>query len=205
RRRGVPWSAIAGTSNQSDYLSHYVANHMFFRIALAGSRRILVDHIEFCNRLAPNWNPMSVVGQHMQQAGATPAGAMAVALATALQNADACRARRMDPDRFLPRFTFFFDLSISFFEEIAKLRAGRRIWTRIARDRFGAKEPRAWRFKFHAQTSGVDLTRQQPLNNIARVAVHALAAHLRRAQTPPHDQQHRGAAVPGGRAGAPAG
>ena len=175
RRRGVPWSAIAGTSNQSDYLSHYVANHMFFRIALAGSRRILVDHIEFCNRLAPKWNPMSVVGQHMQQAGATPAEAMAFALATAIQNAEDCRARGLDPDRFLPRFTFFFDLSISFFEEIAKLRAGRRIWARIARDRLGAQDPRAGRFKFHAQTSGVDLTRQQPLNNIARVAVQAMA------------------------------
>jgi len=175
RRRGVPWSAIAGTSNQSDYLSHYVANHMFFRIALPGARRILVDHIEFCNRLAPKWNPMSVVGQHMQQAGATPAEAMAFALSTAIQNAEDCRARGMDPDRFLPRFTFFFDLSISFFEEIAKLRAGRRIWARVARERLGAKDPRAWRFKFHAQTSGVDLTRQQPLNNIARVAVQAMA------------------------------
>ena len=81
----------------------------------------------------------------------------------------------MDPDRFLPRFTFFFDISISFFEEIAKFRAGRRIWARIARERFGAKDPRSWRFKFHAQTSGVDLTRAQPLNNVARVAVQAMA------------------------------
>ena len=81
----------------------------------------------------------------------------------------------MDPDAFLPRFTFFFDISISFFEEIAKFRAGRRIWARLARERFGAKDPRSWRFKFHAQTSGVDLTRQQPLNNVARVAVQAMA------------------------------
>src|SRR5689334_19663870 len=175
RRRGVPFAAIAGTSNQSDYLSHYVANHMFFRIALPGARRILSDHIDYCVRALPRWNPMSVVGQHMQQAGATPAQAMAFTLATALQNADDCVARGMDPDAFLPRFTFFFDVSLSFFEEVAKFRAGRRLWARLVRERYGAKDPRSLRFKFHAQTSGVDLTRQQPLNNVARVTVQAMA------------------------------
>jgi len=175
RRRGTPWSAITGTSNQSDYLSHYVANHMFFRIALPGARRILGDHIDFCNRHVPKWNPMSVVGQHMQQAGATPAEAMAFTLSSAVQNARDCIDRGMAPDAFLPRFTFFFDISISFFEEIAKFRAGRRIWARLAREQLGARDPRSWRFKFHGQTSGVDLTRQQPLNNIARVAVQAMA------------------------------
>ena len=89
---------------------------------------------------------MSVVGQHMQQAGASPAEAMAFTLSAAIQNAQDCIVRGMDPDRFLPRFTFFFDISISFFEEIAKLRAGRRIWARIARERLGAKDPRAWRY-----------------------------------------------------------
>ena len=178
KRRGVPWNSISGTSNQSDYLSHYVANHMFFRIALPGARRILGDHIDFCNRFVPKWNPMSVVGQHMQQAGATPAEAMAFTFASALQNADDCVARGMDPDQFLPRFTFFFDISLSFFEEVARFRAGRRIWARLVRERYGAKDPRSWRFKFHAQTSGVDLTRQQPLNNIARVTVQAMAGIL---------------------------
>ena len=175
RKRGTPWSRISGTSNQSDYLSHYVANHMFFRIALPGARRILGDHIAFCNQQVPRWNPMSVVGQHMQQAGATPAEAVAFAISTAVQNADDCIARGMDPDDFLPRFTFFFDISISFFEEVAKFRAARRIWAKVARERLGARDPRSWRFKFHAQTSGVDLTRQQPLNNIARVTVQAMA------------------------------
>ncbi len=175
RRRGTDWKMISGTSNQSDYLSHYVANHMFFRIALPGARRILTDHIEFCNRYLPKWNPMSVVGQHTQQAGATPAEAVAFTLCTAIQNARDCIARGMDPDQFLPRFTFFFDVSISFFEEIAKFRAARRIWTGLTRDVLGAKDPRSWRFKFHAQTSGVDLTRQQPLNNISRVTVQAMA------------------------------
>jgi len=178
KRRGTDWRSVSGTSNQSDYISHYVANHMFFRIALPGARRILGDHIEFCNRHVPKWNPMSVVGQHMQQAGATPAEALAFTLSTAIQNAEDCVARGMDPDQFLPRFTFFFDISISFFEEVAKFRAARRIWARVTRERFGAKDPRAWRFKFHAQTSGVDLTRQQPLNNIARVTVQAMAGIL---------------------------
>ena len=178
KRRGVDWRAIRGTSNQSDYLSHYVANHMFFRIALPGARRILTDHTEFCNSRVPNWNPMSVVGQHMQQAGATPAEAMGFTLASAIQYAEDCSARGMQPDAFLPRFTFFFDISVSLFEEIAKFRAGRRIWARITRERFGARDPRSWRFKFHGQTSGVDLTRQQPLNNIARVTVQAIAGIL---------------------------
>jgi len=174
-RRGVPWDRVTGTSNQSDYVSHFIANHMFFRLALPGARRVLIDHIAFADQRLPGWNPLSVVGQHMQQAGATPAEAMALTLCTAIQYADDCMARGLAPDRILPRFTFFFDVSISFFEEVAKFRAGRRLWQRIARERFGATDPRAWRFKFHAQTSGVDLTRQQPLNNISRVTVQAMA------------------------------
>ncbi|MEH6408887.1 MAG: acyl-CoA mutase large subunit family protein [Hyphomonas sp.] len=175
KRRGIPFEKITGTSNQSDYISHYVANHMFYRLSQPGSRRLLVDHVAYCREYLPNWNPVSVVGQHMQQAGATPAETMGFTLSTAIQYAEDCIARGMDPDAILPRFTFFFDISISFFEEIAKFRAGRRIWARIAKDRLGAKNPRSWRFKFHAQTSGVDLTAQQPLNNIARVAVQATA------------------------------
>jgi methylmalonyl-CoA mutase, N-terminal domain len=174
-RRGIAWNRVTGTSNQSDYISHFVANHMFYRLSLPGARRVLMDHIAWCRVHVPRWNPMSVVGQHMQQAGATPAEAMAFTLSTAVQNAEDCLARGMDPDEFLPRFTFFFDISLSFFEEIAKFRAGRRIWARLARERLGAKDPRAWRFKFHGQTSGVDLTRQQPLNNIARVTAQAMA------------------------------
>ena len=175
KRRGIAWQKITGTSNQSDYLSHCVANHMFFRLALPGARRVLTDHIQFANESLPGWNPLSVVGQHTQQAGATPAEAMGFTIAAALQYAEDCIARGLDADRFLPRFTFFFDISISFFEEIAKFRAGRRLWARLARERLGAKDPKAWRFKFHGQTSGVDLTRQQPLNNIARVTAQAMA------------------------------
>lgn len=175
KRRGVPWTKITGTSNQSDCISHFVANHMFFRLALQGARRVIVDHIAFVNQHVPGWNPLSIVGQHMQQAGATPAEAMAFTLCSGIQYAEDCITAGMDPDLFLPRFTFFFDVSVSFFEEVAKFRAGRRIWARLCRERFGAKDPRSWRFKFHGQTSGVDLTRQQPLNNVARVTTQAMA------------------------------
>jgi methylmalonyl-CoA mutase N-terminal domain/subunit len=175
KRRNVAWTDVSGTSNQSDYLSHFVANHMFYRLSLPGSRRVLIDHLAFCLESVPKWNPVSVVGQHMQQAGATPAETMGLTLSTALQYAEDCLAHGLDIDYVLRRFTFFFDISISFFEEIAKFRAGRRIWARLARERLGAKSPASWRFKFHGQTSGVDLTAQQPLNNIARVAAQAMA------------------------------
>ncbi|MBF0276435.1 MAG: acyl-CoA mutase large subunit family protein [SAR324 cluster bacterium] len=174
-RRNIPLKNISGTSNQSDYISHFVANHMFFRLSLSGSRRMLLDHIEYCQKNLPYWNPISIVGQHMQQAGATPAEAMAFTLSTAIQYADDCIERGMEPDTFLPRFSFFFDISISIFEEVAKFRSGRRLWAQITRERFNAKDPRSWRFRFHGQTSGVDLTRQQPLNNIARVTAQAIA------------------------------
>ena len=175
KRRNIPWDQVTGTSNQSDFISHFVANHMFFRLALNGARRVFVDHVAFANQQVPRWNPVSVVGQHMQQGGATPAEAMAFTLSTAIQFAEDCMARDMAPDTFLPRFTFFFDISISFFEEVAKFRAGRRIWARVTKERLGAKDISSHRFKFHAQTSGVDLTRQQPLNNISRVTAQAMA------------------------------
>ena len=175
KRRNVSWDQVTGTSNQSDFISHFIANHMFYRLNLHGARRVFVDHVAFANDHVPRWNPVSVVGQHMQQAGATPAEAMALTLSTAIQFADDCSARGMDPDKFLRRFTFFFDISISFFEEVAKMRAGRRIWARVVRERLGAKSTEAQRFKFHGQTSGMDLTRQQPLNNIARVTTQAIA------------------------------
>jgi methylmalonyl-CoA mutase N-terminal domain/subunit len=175
KRRGVSWDKVTGTANQSDYISHFVANHMFYRLSLPGARRVFVDHVDFCRKQVPNWNPVSVVGQHMQQAGATPAETMGFTLSTAIQYVEDCLERGMDIDHLLRRFTFFFDISISFFEEVAKFRAGRRIWARIAKERFGAKDPRSWRFKFHGQTSGADLTQQAPLNNIARVTVQAMA------------------------------
>jgi len=196
KRRGISWDRVTGTSNQSDYISHFAANHMFYRLSLPGSRRMLLDHIAFCREHVPNWNPVSVVGQHMQQAGATPAEAMGFTLSTALQYAEDCIARGMDPDVVLPRFTFFFDISISFFEEVGKFRAGRRIWARLARERLGAKDPQSWRFKFHGQTSGVDLTAQQPLNNIARVTTQAIAGILSGLQSMHTDSYDEVTSVP---------
>lgn len=178
RRRGIPVSDLRGTSNQSDYISHYVANHMFYRLALPGARRLLIDHIAYSNEHMPDWNPVSVVGQHMQQAGATPAEAMGFTISSALQYAADCVERGMSPASFLPRFTFFFDVSISFFEEIARFRAGRRLWAKLVQERLGTDDPHCVRFKFHAQTSGADLTRQQPLNNISRVTVQAISGIL---------------------------
>jgi len=177
-RQGIDRRKLTGTTTQSDYLSLCVANHMFFRMSLASSRRLLCDHIQYMNTNVPRWNPVSIVGQHMQQAGATPAQAMGFTLCSAIQYADDMMARGMAPDVFLPRFSFFFDISISFFEEIAKFRAGRRLWARIARERLGAKDPRSWRMRFHAQTSGADLQRQQPLNNLSRIAVQAMSGIL---------------------------
>ncbi|MBK6659810.1 MAG: acyl-CoA mutase large subunit family protein [Proteobacteria bacterium] len=176
RRQGIDWARLSGTTNQSDYLSLAAANHMFFRLSLDASRRLLIDHIKFMNARAPRWNPLSVVGQHMQEAGATPVEAMAFALSSAIQYARDLISAGLAPDSFLPRFSFFFDVSLSFFEEIAKFRAGRRLWARIAREQLGAQQPASWRMRFHAQTAGVELTREQPLNNLTRVTVQAIAA-----------------------------
>ena len=196
KRRGIAWEKISGTSNQSDYISHFIANHMFYRLSLPGSRRVFTDHVAFCLEHLPNWNPVSVVGQHMQQAGATPAETVGFTFATALQYAEDCVARGIDIDVLLRRFTFFFDISISFFEEIAKFRAARRVWARLARERLGAKNPNSWRFKFHGQTSGVDLTRQQPLNNIARVTTQAMAGILSGLQSMHTDAWDEAVATP---------
>jgi len=138
-RCGIDWKRITGTSNQSDYISHFVANHMFYWRSLPGA-----DLPHRWYRLdVPRWNPMSAVAQHMQQAGATPAEAMAFTLSAVVQNAEDCLARGTDPDEFLPRYTFF--------EEVAKFRAGRRIWARLVRDRLGAKDPKSLRFNFQAE------------------------------------------------------
>ncbi|MGA3600210.1 acyl-CoA mutase large subunit family protein [Lysinibacillus agricola] len=181
--RNIPYSKITGTSNQSDFISHYVANHMFYRISLEGSLRILLDHIEYTNKHVPNWNPVSIVGQHMQQAGATPAQALAFTISSGITYIEETLKRGLPIDSFAPRFTFFYDISISMFEETAKFRAGKRIWAKLLKERFGAQDPRSMRFKFHGQTSGADLTRQQPLNNIIRVTVQAIAGILGGAQS----------------------
>jgi len=183
KRRGIPFSKITGTSNQSDFISHFVANHMFYRLSLDGSLKVLLDHIEYTNKHLPNWNPVSIVGQHMQQAGATPVQALAFTISSGITYIEETLKRGLPIDSFAPRFTFFYDISISLFEEIAKFRAGRRIWAKLLRERFGAVDQRSMRFKFHGQTSGAELTRQQPLNNIVRITVQAMAGILGGAQS----------------------
>lgn len=183
KKRNMPWERLRGTSNQSDFISHFVANHMFYRLSLDGSRKVLVDHIAFALKYMPHWNPLSIVGQHMQQAGATPAQALGFTISSGLYYVDQCLKSGMQPENFVHRFTFFFDTSISIFEEVAKFRAARRLWARLLKERFGIRTSKSLRFKFHAQTSGVDLTRQQPLNNIARIALQGLAAVLGGAQS----------------------
>ena len=175
KRRGIPWTSITGTSNQSDYLSHFIANHMFFRLSLPGARRVLLDHIEFCRTTFRAGIRCRWWASTCSKPARRRSRPWRFTISTALQYAQDCIDRGMDIDHVLRRFTFFFDISISFFEEVAKFRAGRRIWARLARERLGAKDPGSWRFKFHGQTSGVDLTVQQPMNNVARVAVQAMA------------------------------
>ena len=174
-KQGISLEKLRGTSNQSDFISHYIGCNMFFRFSLEGHLRMLVDHITYCHRHVPHWNPLSIVGQHAQQGGATPVQALAFALAAGIFYIEECLKAGLKVDEFVPRFSFFFDVSNQFFEEIAKFRAARRMWARILKERFGIKDGR---LKFHAQTSGVDLTAAQPLNNIARIAIQALAAIL---------------------------
>jgi len=177
-KQGIDWCLLRGTSNQSDFISHYVSCNMFFRFSLEGHLRILLDHISFCARHVPQWNCLSVVGQHMQQAGATPVQALAFTLASGIFYVRETLRSGLKAEEFLPRFTFFFDVGSEFFEEIAKFRAARRMWAKILRERFRITDPKCLRLKFHAQTSGTSLTREQPLNNIARVTIQALAAIL---------------------------
>lgn len=183
QKRGVPLNQLRGTTNQTDFLSHYVACNMMFRFGLEGHLRMLMDHIQFCTRHMPRWQPMSIVGQHMQQGGATSLQALAFTLASGVFYVDQTMKRGLDVDTFAPRFSFFFDVSLDFFEEVAKFRAARRVWARIMRERFGAKDERSWKLRFHAQTSGTDLTHQQPLNNLIRTTVQTLAAVLGGAQS----------------------
>jgi methylmalonyl-CoA mutase N-terminal domain/subunit len=140
--------------------------------------RLCVDMIEFCAREVPLWHPVSISGYHIREAGSTAAQELAFTLADGFAYVEAATARGLDVDEFAPRLSFFFNAHIDFFEEIAKYRAARRIWARELRERYGAKNPRSWLMRFHAQTAGVSLTAQQPENNIVRTALEALAAVL---------------------------
>jgi len=175
-KQGVSWDQVGGTL-QNDILKEFIAQKEFI-FPPAPSMRLVVDTIEFCAREVPKWNTVSVSGYHIREAGATAVQELAFTLADGFAYVDAAIERGMDVDDFAPRLSFFFDAHIDFFEEIAKFRAARRIWARHMRERYGAKDERSWKLRFHTQTAGVSLTAQQPELNIARTAVEALAAVL---------------------------
>jgi methylmalonyl-CoA mutase N-terminal domain/subunit len=175
-KQGVPFAKVNGTL-QNDILKEFIAQKEFI-FPPAPSMRLVVDSIEYCTREVPRWNTVSVSGYHIREAGSTAAQELAFTLADGFAYVDACIERGLHVDDFAPRLSFFFDAHIDFFEEIAKFRAARRIWARHMRERYGARDERSWKLRFHTQTAGVSLTAQQPELNIARTAVEALAGVL---------------------------
>jgi methylmalonyl-CoA mutase N-terminal domain/subunit len=180
-KQGVPMAALRGTL-QNDILKEYIAQKEFI-FPPEPSMRLVTDTIEFGTRHMPQWNTISISGYHIREAGSTAVQELAFTLADGLEYVRWALARGLDIDAFAPRLSFFFNVHNDFFEEIAKLRAARRIWAREMRETFGAKDPRSWLMRFHCQTAGVSLTAQQPEINIVRVAIQALAAVLGGAQS----------------------
>jgi methylmalonyl-CoA mutase N-terminal domain/subunit len=175
-KQGVPASRLGGTL-QNDILKEFIAQKEFI-FPPAPSMRLVVDSIEYCAKEVPKWNTISISGYHIREAGSTAAQELAFTLADGMAYVDACIERGMRIDEFASRLSFFFDAHIDFFEEIAKFRAARRIWARWMRDKYGAKDERSWKLRFHTQTAGVSLTAQQPELNIARTALEAMSAVL---------------------------
>jgi len=180
-RQGVPWTEVGGTI-QNDMLKEFSAQKEWI-CPPEPAVRIVVDMIEFCLDRVPRFHPVSVSGYHIREAGATAVQELAFTLADGIAYVQACVDRGLDPNRFAQRLSFFFDIHSDFFEEIAKLRAARRMWATIMKERFGVTDPRAMLLRTHSQTAGVSLTAQQPLNNVARTAIQALAAVLGGAQS----------------------
>ena len=175
-KRGIPMAQLGGTL-QNDILKEYIAQKEFL-FPPEPSMRLVTDTIEFGTRHMPKWNTISISGYHIREAGATAVQELAFTLADGLAYVDAALERGLEIDEFAPRLSFFFDVHNDLFEEIAKFRAARRIWAHQMRDRYGARDPRSWMLRTHAQTAGVSLTAQQPDNNVVRVALQALAAVL---------------------------
>jgi methylmalonyl-CoA mutase N-terminal domain/subunit len=175
-KQGVPWSKVGGTI-QNDILKEYIARGTYI-YPPAGSMRIITDIFAFCAQEVPNWNTISISGYHIREAGSTAAQEIAFTLADGIAYVDAAVRAGLDVDRFATRLSFFFNVHNSFFEEVAKFRAARRLWARIMSDRFHAKDPRSMMLRTHAQTAGSSLTAQQVENNVVRVTLQALAAVL---------------------------
>ncbi|HET9943872.1 MAG TPA: methylmalonyl-CoA mutase family protein [Terriglobia bacterium] len=181
QKQGIDGSALNGTV-QNDILKEYIARGTYIyppRFSL----RLITDLIQYCSVELPNWNTISISGYHISEAGSTAVQELAFTFANAIAYANAAIDRGMDFDAFAPRLSFFFNTHNNFLEEVAKFRAARTIWARIAAERFQAKNPRSMMLRFHAQTAGSTLTAQQPDNNIVRVALQALAAVLGGAQS----------------------
>src|SRR5690349_20779138 len=172
----IPADRLGGTI-QADILKEYIAQKEWC-FPVDPAMRLLGDMMEWCTRTMPRWHPVSISGYHIREAGATAAQELAFTLKDGLTYVEEQMARGIDVDDFAPRLSFFFNAQIDFFEEIAKYRAARRIWARELRETYGAKNPRSWLMRFHTQTAGVSLTAQQPLNNVVRTAIEALAGVL---------------------------
>src|SRR5512146_255208 len=175
-RQGVAPAQLRGTI-QNDILKEYMAQHAWIYPA-EPALKVIVDLFDWAAEHTPKWNTISISVYHIREAGATAAQELAFTLANGFCYVEHGLARGLDVDRFAPQLSFFWDVHNDFFEEIAKLRAARRIWARAVREKYGAKDPRSWKMRFHCQTAGVTLTAQQPHNNIVRVAYQALAAVL---------------------------
>jgi methylmalonyl-CoA mutase N-terminal domain/subunit len=174
--QGVPGSALTGTI-QNDILKEYIARGTYI-FPPKPSLRLVADTFAYCRSELPRWNTISISGYHMAEAGATPAQEIAFTLANGIEYVRAALAAGLDVDDFAPRLSFFFVARTTLLEEVAKFRAARRMWARIMREEFGAKDPRSLMLRFHTQTAGVQLTAQQPEVNLVRVAVQGLAAVL---------------------------
>ncbi|MEE9123966.1 MAG: methylmalonyl-CoA mutase family protein [candidate division NC10 bacterium] len=180
-KQGVPYDRIGGTI-QNDILKEFIAQKEYV-FPLEPSMRLMVDTILFGAQCLPTWHPVSISGYHIREAGSTAIQELAFTLADGMAYVEATMKAGLDPDAFAPRLSFFFNVHNDFFEEIAKFRAARRMWAKLMRERYGAKDPRSWLLRTHAQTAGCALTAQQPYNNVVRVAIQALAAVLGGAQS----------------------
>jgi methylmalonyl-CoA mutase N-terminal domain/subunit len=180
-RRGISWSALSGTV-QNDILKEYAARGTYI-FPPQPSLRLVTDVFEYCAEHVPRWNTISISGYHIREAGSTAVQEVAFTLANGLEYVRQAVQRGLEVDRFAPRISFFFNSHNNFLEEVAKFRAARKLWARLMRDRFGAKDPRSLALRFHAQTAGSTLTAQQPENNVVRIAYQAMAAVLGGAQS----------------------
>jgi methylmalonyl-CoA mutase N-terminal domain/subunit len=197
-KQGVAWTRVAGTL-QNDILKEYIAQKEYI-FPPRPSMRLVTDTIEFGARHTPKFNPVSISGYHIREAGSTAVQELAFTLRDGIEYVEWALERGLGVDSFAPRLSFFFNAHNDFFEEIAKYRAARRMWARIMRDRFGATEERSMKLRFHAQTAGCSLTWQQPYNNIVRTTIQALAAVLGGAQSLHTNSLDEAYALPSGQA-----